>query len=563
MNPFLLTMNLLNTGTGQVDVTGKQPAGNPADVSGGDFMDLLLEGIQISDGEEDAIGGKGLLDILPENKKSALSGDNQETILLNDLFLKAGTTEVLLTGTWPADSQDKEQAILSLSGQDDSEQVLNDILFDRINSDVKGLVNISAEKTMPVENMINTGQEPETEVSIPGLEGLPTESLSDKASSLNSRLFSANTVVPTTGSSTRHLDIFSGLTDNSAIEEDPMVLGNSDQKTETNLKVSVSYITKQTPDMANSKMAESMTRLQNALNINEVEISDSKMKPENDGLKADSEISAGENDHQKNMKSVLSRPGMAVHITKDTKAIKSEDAGRNQSRQVEAGQSQTMEAVKPVESGDGRTGSAGPNSTHVEEKKEPDSNGIIKANNTAGELSSKNAVDLKTTSPEITHTAAADSGKSGTTADTKEITPVRFVLPDNVKSEGTNNNRTVFIKLEPEHLGTVRLTLSSHHDAICGRMVVDNSTARAAVESNLQQLFEGLSSKGIKLDSFQVSIGGGQIGQKYSPDRMSSHGRYRYDVNRQANRISTEMTSVDRSSGVGLYIGSGGVNWLA
>jgi len=81
----------------------------------------------------------------------------------------------------------------------------------------------------------------------------------------------------------------------------------------------------------------------------------------------------------------------------------------------------------------------------------------------------------------------------------RETTPVKFVVPENLSAKKVQSRQTVFIKLEPENLGTVRLTLSSSGQNVMGRLVVDTPIAQHAVESNINQLLEDLADKGVAM----------------------------------------------------------------
>lgn len=144
-----------------------------------------------------------------------------------------------------------------------------------------------------------------------------------------------------------------------------------------------------------------------------------------------------------------------------------------------------------------------------------------------------------------------------------DIQSVRFTAPLESDIRELKSGRTVIIKMEPEHLGPVRLTLSTSGDSLHGRMTVQSVEARAAVEGNLNELQEQLSRQGIKLDSFQISLAGGQVGQRAFGGRRSpteSGGMSRYNSRNLSNPISglIENTLSQR-----LYISATGVNWVA
>ncbi|MBN2227389.1 MAG: flagellar hook-length control protein FliK [candidate division Zixibacteria bacterium] len=143
-----------------------------------------------------------------------------------------------------------------------------------------------------------------------------------------------------------------------------------------------------------------------------------------------------------------------------------------------------------------------------------------------------------------------------------ETTPVRFVMPTDIDQRPVRSGQSVTIRMEPEHLGQVRLTLSEYRDSIVGRLVVENHAARTVVESHLQMLYDQLTDRGINLDAFQVFVGG---------DGSASLARRHHNENtRRTNggsglSISApvgDAVASSRSDG-GLYINATGVNWVA
>jgi len=143
-----------------------------------------------------------------------------------------------------------------------------------------------------------------------------------------------------------------------------------------------------------------------------------------------------------------------------------------------------------------------------------------------------------------------------------EQTAVRFVIPDKILENGSLNNQTITIKMEPEHLGTIRLTLSMLSHGMTGRMVVENWVSLSVVESNIDNLFTELSDKGIKLDAFQVSVGGEQNENKPTHDKLVSRTKNRIGKHENADRLEGVQSVTVAGTGR-MYINSGGVNWLA
>jgi flagellar hook-length control protein FliK len=149
---------------------------------------------------------------------------------------------------------------------------------------------------------------------------------------------------------------------------------------------------------------------------------------------------------------------------------------------------------------------------------------------------------------------------------TPESEPVRFVLPRDIEQNNVRTGQTVIIKMEPEHLGNVRLTLSNHHDTVTGRLVVDNLAAQTAVENNLDSLIEQLSKQGIKLDHFDVSLSGGSVGHRFAQDNTSGNyenGNHQQGNLERNNNNNEGLYSSEVIPHSEMYINSNGVNWIA
>ncbi|MFH2037159.1 MAG: flagellar hook-length control protein FliK [Candidatus Zixiibacteriota bacterium] len=143
------------------------------------------------------------------------------------------------------------------------------------------------------------------------------------------------------------------------------------------------------------------------------------------------------------------------------------------------------------------------------------------------------------------------------------IQPVRFIIPNNIKTDHLNGKQTITIKLIPEQLGTVRLTLSSYNNTISGKMIVESASAMVSVESNLNHLVDELAHRGIKLDSFDISLAGDQSGRQFAQSRNSESMKYN---NRRLanNRIYESDLAEDAPRAVSRnYFGGGGVNLVA
>ena len=78
---------------------------------------------------------------------------------------------------------------------------------------------------------------------------------------------------------------------------------------------------------------------------------------------------------------------------------------------------------------------------------------------------------------------------------------------------------TMELKLYPEHLGKVSLTISSNEEgAVSARMVVENEAAKEAVEGQMFSLKETLTQQGIRVESIEVTVAGYSFEQNGGSD---------------------------------------------
>ncbi|MCP4631555.1 MAG: flagellar hook-length control protein FliK [candidate division Zixibacteria bacterium] len=144
-----------------------------------------------------------------------------------------------------------------------------------------------------------------------------------------------------------------------------------------------------------------------------------------------------------------------------------------------------------------------------------------------------------------------------------ETLPVKFVVPTEINGNNIKNNHTVMIRMEPDHLGPVRMTVSTHNDTLTARLIVDSPLARATVESNLNNLVEQLDKQGIKIESLEVSVGGGNDGSEAKENRFANASRtiqQNLKNYENSNVIDEVMTQRAQEQ---LYIDTSGVNCFA
>jgi len=144
-----------------------------------------------------------------------------------------------------------------------------------------------------------------------------------------------------------------------------------------------------------------------------------------------------------------------------------------------------------------------------------------------------------------------------------ETNPIKFVLPIDIDAKNIKSNHTVMIRMEPEHLGPIRMTVSSYNDAMTARLVVETPMAKAMVESNLNHLVDQLDRYGIKVDVFEVSVGNSEVGREFSKNGFK---KFSDNSNRGLSNYGKSenlMNLLKIKTREHLYIGSSGVNCFA
>lgn len=112
--------------------------------------------------------------------------------------------------------------------------------------------------------------------------------------------------------------------------------------------------------------------------------------------------------------------------------------------------------------------------------------------------------------------------------------PIRFILPENLKTLLKPNGQSVILKIAPEHLGPAKLSISMHKDELRAHLTVSSHEAKATLESSLHRLVDQLAKADIKVDFIDVTVSDHNAGneflnrQSYGQKSNSIH-RFNYD----------------------------------
>ncbi len=146
------------------------------------------------------------------------------------------------------------------------------------------------------------------------------------------------------------------------------------------------------------------------------------------------------------------------------------------------------------------------------------------------------------------------------------VRQVRFTLPDNVKSILRPNGYAITLRIEPEHLGPAKLSLTMINDKLQARVIVNDPMAKAAVEASLYRLVDQLSKANIEVDHVEVTISGESTRDGFFERRPRWH-RYSGRAGRlsPADALSPgqQVAALGSVPGPALYVGADGVNLLA
>ena len=107
--------------------------------------------------------------------------------------------------------------------------------------------------------------------------------------------------------------------------------------------------------------------------------------------------------------------------------------------------------------------------------------------------------------------------------------PITAQIIEKFTMRGMGNHREVQIKLDPPSLGTVRMNVSTSGETVRATIVAENHIVKSVIENNLAQLKDSITHQGVKIDSFNVLVGGNAShsaeGHKAALDYLGQLGR--------------------------------------
>ena len=119
--------------------------------------------------------------------------------------------------------------------------------------------------------------------------------------------------------------------------------------------------------------------------------------------------------------------------------------------------------------------------------------------------------------------------------------PITAQIIEKITLRSFGNQREVHIKLDPPSLGAIRMNVSTSGESVRATIVAENHVVKAIIENNLSQLKESLTQQGVKIDSFNVLVGGNSSqsaeGHKTALDYLGQLGREGSMANEQAEEV--------------------------
>lgn len=105
----------------------------------------------------------------------------------------------------------------------------------------------------------------------------------------------------------------------------------------------------------------------------------------------------------------------------------------------------------------------------------------------------------------------------------KEMREIVNQIIDKIKVNINKDSTTMKLNLNPEHLGKVELAVTSKAGVMTAEFVVENKTAKEAIEKGLPALIEKFEEQGLKVEAVEVSI------SDYDFTRQQGEGRQAND----------------------------------
>jgi|GEM_PF-2024159 len=158
------------------------------------------------------------------------------------------------------------------------------------------------------------------------------------------------------------------------------------------------------------------------------------------------------------------------------------------------------------------------------------------------------AAHMQNRNVQVDETAAAKTVKSYTSG-FKEIEASKLI--DEIKNISLKGEKTnITLKLSPENLGTVKLSIDIKESVMSTSIEVENESVRQVVQNNMDTLRQTLQQNGIQLSSFSVSLS--QQHEQKTPGK-SGNKKEKYQENDEVKVTTEEKKTKTRKMGYNTY----------
>ncbi len=170
-------------------------------------------------------------------------------------------------------------------------------------------------------------------------------------------------------------------------------------------------------------------------------------------------------------------------------------------------------------------------------------------------------------SPAVSAPGAGVASTASTAASLQDSTAARIAVANQVAQQIENQRLQggtgrFVVNLHPAELGNVQVTVSQSRGVITARLVAETSQAQHALENGRQHLSQAFETRGIKVQSLQISLtsgGAGQHGAAFQTPHQSTLGNQQQTTrNSSTSGVPTpaEQSGLLPISSIGTVVGS-------
>ena len=127
----------------------------------------------------------------------------------------------------------------------------------------------------------------------------------------------------------------------------------------------------------------------------------------------------------------------------------------------------------------------------------------------------------------------------------KEMREIVNQIIDKIKVNINKDSTTMKLNLNPEHLGKVELAVTSKAGVMTAEFVVENKTAKEAIEKGLPALIEKFEEQGLKVEAVEVSIPDYDFTRQDGERRQANDYSHSDKKKKRGGKINMDDMSVD------------------